>query len=139
VSEPVPGCVFCRIVAGELPSTMIAAEGRAVAFMDVNPATPGHLLVVPRTHTPDLFTADPDDLMACTLLAQRLARLLRDRLGAAGANLIQSSGAAAWQTVFHLHLHVIPRYLDDPLVLPWRPTPGDPAEIASVAAKLHGS
>jgi histidine triad (HIT) family protein len=134
-------CVFCRILAGTLPGTVIATHdsGRAVAFMDVNPATPGHLLVVPRTHTPDLFTADPDDLTACALLAQSMARLVRDRLGAAGVNLVQSSGAAAWQTVDHLHVHVIPRYPDDPLVLPWRPSPGDPAQIASVADKLRAS
>ncbi len=134
-------CVFCRIIAGQLPGTVIAShdEGRAIAFMDISPATPGHLLVVPRTHTPDLLTADPGDLTACVLLAQRMARLVRDRLGAVGANLLQSSGAAAWQTVFHLHLHVIPRYEDDPLVLPWRPTPGDPDEVAAVAAKLNSS
>jgi histidine triad (HIT) family protein len=135
------GCVFCRILAGDLSSTVIAADdaSRAIAFMDINPATPGHLLVVPRTHTSDLLTADPHDLTACVLMAQRMAHLVRERLGAAGVNLVQSSGAAAWQTVYHLHLHVIPRYEDDPLVLPWRPTPGDPAEIASVAAKLTAS
>ena len=132
-------CVFCRILAGDLPSTMLAEEERAVAFMDLSPATPGHLLVVPRTHSPDLLTVGPDDLAACAALAQKMARRVRDRLGATGVNLIQSSGAVAWQTVFHLHLHVIPRYADDPLVLPWRPTPGDPDEIAAVAAKLHGS
>jgi histidine triad (HIT) family protein len=130
-------CVFCQIVAGQLPSTMIAEEERAVAFMDINPATPGHLLVVPRTHAQDVFTIASDDLAACTALAQRMARLVRDRLGADGVNLLQSSGAAAWQTVFHLHIHVIPRYAGDPLVLPWRPTPGDPDEIASVASKLR--
>lgn len=132
-------CVFCRIVAGDLPGTIVAEADRAVAFMDVNPATPGHLLVVPREHTPDLLTADPDDLVACTVLAQQLARQVRDRLGAAGVNLLQSSGTAAWQTVFHLHLHVIPRYDNDPLQLPWRPTPGDPAEITAVAAKINDS
>lgn len=116
---------------------MIAEEERAVAFMDINPATPGHLLVIPRAHAQDLFTIDTDDLTACVSLAQRMAHLVRDRLGADGVNLLQSSGAAAWQTVFHLHIHVIPRYAGDPMVLPWRPTPGDPEEIASVAAKLR--
>ncbi len=130
-------CVFCRILAGELSGTLVAEEERAVAFMDINPATPGHLLVVPRAHSTDLCDAEPDDVTACTLLAQQLARRVRDRLGASGVNLIQSSGAAAWQTVFHLHFHVIPRYADDPLVLPWQPAPGDHAEIAAIAAKLH--
>jgi histidine triad (HIT) family protein len=129
-------CVFCRILAGELPSTMITQNDRAVAFMDVNPATEGHLLVVPRNHTTDLLSAEPADLSACVLLAQSMARLVRERLGATGVNLVQSSGAAAWQTVFHLHLHVIPRYDGDPLRLPWVPAPGDPAAIAAAAAKL---
>ena len=132
-------CVFCKILKGELPSTMIAEEERAVAFLDVNPATPGHLLVVPRTHSQDVFDIPPEDLTACTLLAKRMAQLVRDRLGAEGVNLLQSSGRAAWQTVFHLHVHVIPRYADDPLVLPWRPTPGDPAQLSIVAAKLSDS
>jgi histidine triad (HIT) family protein len=130
-------CVFCRILAGELPGTVVAESERAVAFMDVSPATPGHLLVVPRQHTPDLLTADPGDVAACATLAQQVARRLRDRLGAEGVNLLQNSGSAAWQSVFHLHIHVIPRYADDPLVLPWKPAPGDPAEIASVAAVLR--
>ncbi|WP_020573672.1 HIT family protein [Actinopolymorpha alba] len=134
----VDACVFCRILAGELPSTTVAEEDRAVAFMDVNPATPGHLLVVPRTHAPDLFTVDPADLAACATLAQKMARRVRERLGADGVNLIQSSGAAAWQTVFHLHVHVIPRYDGDPLILPWQPAPGNAAEIAAVATKLTG-
>lgn len=133
---PTSECVFCRILAGELPSTMIAETDRAVAFMDVNPATDGHLLVVPRNHTPDLLSAEPADLSACVLLAQAMARLVRERLGATGVNLVQSSGAVAWQTVFHLHLHVIPRYDGDPLRLPWVPASGDPAAIAAAAAKL---
>ena len=132
-------CVFCQIVAGELPSTMIAEEERAVAFMDINPATPGHLLVVPRDHAQDVFSVAADDLAACASLAQRMACLVRDRLGADGVTLLQSSGAAAWQTVFHLHVHVIPRYAGDPLRLPWQPRPGDPEEIASVAAKLRSA
>jgi histidine triad (HIT) family protein len=130
------GCVFCRIMAGDLPSWPVAESERSVAFMDINPATDGHLLVVPRQHTPDVTTIDPDDLTDVVLLAQRMARQVRERLGASGVNLVQSTGAAAWQTVFHLHVHVIPRYVDDPLVLPWQPRPGDPARIADVAAQL---
>lgn len=132
-------CVFCRILAGELPSTVVAETERSVAIMDVNPATDGHVLVVPRRHTSDIMTVDPEDLTDAVLLAQRMARLVMDRLGAAGVNLMQSSGAAAWQTVFHLHLHVIPRYHDDPLELPWKPATGDPARIARAAAALAES
>jgi histidine triad (HIT) family protein len=132
-----PDCVFCKILAGEIPGTVVAEEKRAVAIMDINPATRGHMLVFPRTHAPDLFGVASDDLTAVVLLAQQLAQRARSRLGADGVNLIHSSGPAAWQKVFHLHVHVIPRYAGDPLVLPWTPAPGNLAEIAATAAELR--
>src|SRR5271168_632271 len=125
-----PDCLFCRIVAGEIPATIIAEDDRTVAFMDINPATRGHALVVPRSHAQDLLTIDSGDLRDAIVLAQRVAGLAKERLGAAGVNIINSCGAAAWQTVFHFHLHVIPRYEGDPLRLPWAPAAGDPDEIA---------
>ncbi|MGH2851002.1 MAG: HIT family protein [Solirubrobacteraceae bacterium] len=129
-------CLFCRIVAGELPATVIASEERAIAFMDINPATRGHALVVPRTHATDIGDIATEDLAACADLAARIARRARERLGADGVNLLNSSGPAAWQTVFHFHIHVIPRYAGDPLRLPWTPAPGDPGEVAEAAAAL---
>ena len=131
-------CLFCKIVAGEIPSTRVREDERTVAFMDINPATPGHLLVVPRAHVADLGAVDGEDLAACVAAAQRLAARAREALGAEGVNLMNSWGQAAWQTVFHFHVHVIPRYEDDPLRLPWRPQPGDPDEIAGAAAALRG-
>jgi histidine triad (HIT) family protein len=133
-----PDCLFCKIVAGELPATVIAEDERTVAFMDINPATRGHLLVVPREHAADLLVIGPDDLAACVAAAQRLAARANEVLDADGVNLINSCGAAAWQTVFHFHVHVIPRYADDPLKLPWTPAPGDADEIAAAAAALRG-
>jgi histidine triad (HIT) family protein len=129
-------CLFCGILAGSIPSTQVAENDRAIAFMDINPATPGHLLVVPRIHSTDLRTADAEDLTAATLLAQSLVARVIDGLDADGANLLSCIGAAAWQSVFHTHLHVIPRYQDDPLQLPWHPTPGDFDQINATAAKL---
>ena len=131
-------CLFCKIIAGDLPAQIVYEDERTVAFMDISPATRGHCLVVPRAHTDDLLTADTADVQACAATAQELARRAYEDLGAAGVNIMQSSGSAAWQTVFHLHLHVIPRYADDPLVLPWKPTGGDPVEIAAAAALLRG-
>jgi len=131
-----PDCLFCRIIAGELPATIVAQDERTVAFMDINPATRGHMLVVPRGHAQDLLSVDSDDLREVAVLAQRLAGRAKERLHAAGVNLINSCGAAAWQTVFHFHVHVIPRYEGDPLILPWRPQPGDPQEIAAAAEEL---
>ena len=132
-----PGCLFCGIVAGEIPSQRIYEDERTVAFMDISPATPGHALVVPRRHTRDLLEIEPDDLAACTATAQRVARQVLAALDADGVNLVQSSGRAAWQTVFHFHVHVIPRYADDPLRLPWQPQAGDADAIAATADRLR--
>jgi histidine triad (HIT) family protein len=133
-----PDCLFCGIVAGSIPSQTIDSDERTVAFMDINPATPGHALVVPRKHSADLLEISDEDLNATVLAARRLARRMKDVLDADGINLINACGAAAWQTVFHFHIHVVPRYEDDPLKLPWIPEPGDPDEIAQVAARLRG-
>src|SRR3954470_2557474 len=108
-------CLFCKIVAGEIPATVIAEDERTVAFMDINPATRGHALVIPRAHARDVHDIATADLQAVAALAQRVAARAIERLGADGVNLLNSSGAAAWQTVFHFHLHVIPRYDGDPL------------------------
>jgi histidine triad (HIT) family protein len=132
-----PDCIFCKIVAGELPGQIVGEDERTIAFMDINPATRGHLLVIPRAHARNLLEISPEDLGAVMSSAQRMARRVNERLQPAGINLINSCGAAAWQTVFHFHVHVIPRYEDDPLKLPWVPGPGDPDEIATVAGELR--
>ena len=131
-------CIFCKIVAGELPATIVDQDEHTIAFMDVNPATRGHALVVPRRHAPDLLSIEPRDLAAVSAAAQRLAVRAKESLKADGINVINSCGSAAWQTVFHFHLHVIPRYQGDPMRLPWLPTPGDPDEIAVAAAAIKG-
>jgi histidine triad (HIT) family protein len=132
-----PDCIFCRIVAGKLPAQVIGQDERTMSFMDINPATRGHALVIPRRHATDLLEVDDQDLQATMTAAQALARRMIERLGADGVNILNSCGEAAWQTVFHFHLHVIPRYADDPLRLPWTPRPGDPEEIAASADALR--
>jgi histidine triad (HIT) family protein len=134
-----PDCIFCKILAGELPARIIAEDERTLSFMDIAPATRGHALVIPRAHASDLLSIEPEDLQAVLAAAQRLARQAKERLGADGVNLLNSCGAAAWQTVFHFHVHVIPRYEGDPLRLPWVPSPGDPEEIAAAAQELAGA
>jgi histidine triad (HIT) family protein len=129
--------LFCGIVAGDVSSETIDSDERTVSFMDINPATPGHALVVPRAHSKNLLEIDREDLEATAIAAQRLAKRMGEQLGADGINVINACGPAAWQTVFHFHLHVIPRYEDDPLELPWVPESGDPDEIAKVAEKLR--
>jgi histidine triad (HIT) family protein len=134
-----PDCLFCGIVAGTVPSERIDENERTVAFMDINPATAGHALVVPRVHSADLMEIGEEDLTATVLAAQRLSRRMNEVLEADGINLINACGATAWQTVFHFHIHVVPRYEDDPLELPWVPEAGDPEEIAKVAERLRGT
>jgi histidine triad (HIT) family protein len=131
-----PDCIFCKIVAGEIPSTRVHEDERTIAFMDINPGTRGHLLVIPREHATDLLEIPDADLEACARSAKRLAARVKERLGADGVNLLNSCGQAAWQTVFHFHIHVIPRYAGDPLRLPWHPAPGDREEIAAAAREL---
>jgi histidine triad (HIT) family protein len=132
-----PDCIFCKIIAGELPAQILDEDERTVTFMDISPATRGHALVVPRRHSRNLLEIEPEDLEATVLAAQRLARNVDERLGADGVNLMNSCGSAAWQTVFHFHMHVIPRYAGDPLRLPWTPAPGDADEIAEAAQALR--
>ena len=132
-----PNCIFCKIVAGELPAQIVEADERTVAFMDISPGTRGHLLVVPRRHVRDVIEVEPEDLHAVMDTVQRMAQRVVERLGADGVNVLNSRGAAAWQTVFHFHVHVIPRYDGDPLRLPWTPAEGDAEEIAAVARDLR--
>ena len=133
-----PDCLFCKIAAGEIPSTRVDEDERTVAFMDINPATRGHVLVIPREHSADVIDVPEEDLDAVMRMAKKLAARLQERLGADGVNLLSSCGRAAWQTVFHFHVHVIPRYAGDPLRLPWVPGPGDRDEIADAARKITG-
>jgi histidine triad (HIT) family protein len=131
-----PDCIFCKIVAGELPASIVGEDERTISFMDIAPATRGHALVIPREHSSDLLSIEAEDLEAVGAAAQRLAVRVKQRLGADGVNLLNSCGAVAFQSVFHFHMHVIPRYEGDPLRLPWVPAPGDSQEIEAAAQEL---
>src|SRR3954447_20084589 len=133
-----PDCLFCKVVAGDIPATKVHEDERTVAFMDINPATRGHLLCVPREHAPDLHAIGEERLSAVARTVKRMAGRIVDRLGADGVSVLQNSGAPAWQTVFLYHVHVIPRYAGDPLRLPWVPAPGDQDEIQAAAKELTG-
>ena len=131
-----PDCLFWKIAAGDIPATRVYEDERTIAFMDINPGTRGHLLVIPREHAADLLEIDPKDLAAVALTAKTMAQRVKDNLAADGVNLINSCGPVAWQTVFHFHMHVIPRYEGDTLRLPWQPTPGDRDDVAAAARAL---
>jgi histidine triad (HIT) family protein len=130
-----PDCLFCKIVAGEIPATKVHEDDRTVAFMDINPATRGHLLCIPKAHAENVHEIPEADLAAVARTAKAMAGRVVERLGADGVNLFQSNGAAAWQTVFHFHIHVIPRYSDDPLRLPWDPGQGGDLDVIGATAR----
>jgi histidine triad (HIT) family protein len=130
-------CLFCGIVAGDVPAQIVDSDDHTVAFMDINPATPGHALVVPRAHSADLIEVSDEDLERTAVAARRLAKRMRAALEPAGFNVLNSCGSAAWQTIYHFHLHVIPRYEDDPLKLPWVPGPGNADEIEALADRIR--
>lgn len=132
-----PDCIFCKIVSGEIPSHKIDEDDKTLAFMDINPWTRGHALVIPKEHSRNIYDANPDDLAATHVAAQRLAQRARDVLGAEGINILQSSEPVAMQTVFHTHVHVIPRYSDDGLRMPAHPQPADSDELAELAEQLR--
>lgn len=130
-------CIFCAIEAGAAPSHPVYSDEHAIAFMDVNPAVPGHVLVIPRRHTPDIFGLEEAELGPYMTAVHRVARAARQALDADGLNLFQSNGVAAWQTVFHLHFHVLPRRAGDTVNIPPHIVPGDPEELARLAAAIR--
>ena len=132
-------CLFCKIIAGEVPAQIVDSDEHTVAFMDINPATRGHALVVPRAHSADQMEISDADHEPTFVAARRLARRMEETLEPDGYNVLNSCRPAAWQTVFHYHLHVIPRYDDDPLKLPWIPRGADADEIAAIANRIRGA
>ena len=130
-------CIFCRILAGEIPSFRIYEDEATFAFMDINPVSQGHLLVIPKKHFANLWDSDPEALGHVMATAKRVAIVLRDALGVDSMNLLQANGRWAVQTVEHFHLHLIPRYQNDNLGLDWALTEGNMKEIKQVANLLE--
>lgn len=131
-------CSFCRLVAGSLPSFRVYEDERTVAFLDKGQVTRGHTLVVPRRHADDLWALSEGEAEAAMRSVHRVARLLRERLGLRGLNVTQSNGRAAWQEVFHYHVHLIPRYGDDGFQPPWRSTSPSDDELSGVQRQILG-
>ena len=138
MAAPDPNCIFCKVIAGEIPGEVIDSDERTVTVMDINPATRGHAVVITRDHVPNLHELDEENMLAAMRTVQRVADRMRETLQPAGFNILHNIGRAAWQSIFHFHVHVIPRYEDDPLQLPWLPEPADPAELARVADEIRG-
>ena len=132
-------CVFCMIRDGKIPSTKVHEGERTLAFMDINPINAGHLLVVPKAHTPTVLEVGEEDMAATYRVAKRLAGAVQKTLNPGGMVVAQFNGAAAFQSVPHFHVHVIPRWEDDGKGFTWELIKGDPAKIADTAAKIRAA
>ena len=114
-------CIFCKLANGEIPSATIYEDEDFRCFLDLNPASRGHALLVPKEHFANLFEMDREHLERAMVLAQRIGAHMKEKLGCDGLNLVQNNGEAAGQTVFHFHLHLIPRYQGDGVGVSWKP------------------
>ncbi|MDH3688666.1 MAG: HIT family protein [Gammaproteobacteria bacterium] len=134
-----PSCIFCKIVGGEIPCFKLLEDEFTLAFMDVNPANPGHALAISKEHWEDVY-AIPDSLIgAVTKTAKQVARAIKHTLDPDGINLVQANGKGAAQSVFHFHMHVLPRDNDDDLKLNWGPRPGDMEQIKQVCERIKAA
>jgi histidine triad (HIT) family protein len=131
-------CIFCKIVRGEAPAHRVYEDNRVIVFLDIFPVSEGHTLVVTKQHYSDLFEADPESLQAVVTVAKKVAHALREVVRPAGLMVFQLNGSAAGQTVFHYHMHLMPRAEGEPLRLHAR-KPGDPEQLANLAARLRAA
>jgi len=132
-------CVFCKIRDGKIPSMKIYEDQATMAFMDINPLNTGHCLVVTKNHAATIWDAETADLQAAIATARRVALALRETVKPDGLNMLQANGAAAFQSVPHFHLHLIPRFTGDGKGFDWKPVPGDPAAITATGERLRAA
>ena len=130
-------CVFCMIRDAKIPSAKVYDDERTFAFMDINPLTRGHCLVVTKAHAATLYDAEVEDLKAAVATAKKVAGALRKALNPDGLNLLQANGAAAFQSVPHFHLHLIPRWTGDGKGFDWKLVPGNREEIMGIADRIR--
>lgn len=129
--------IFTRIVNGEIPSVKVYEDDHTLAFMDINPAARGHVLVICKAEHPDIWSIPPELLSAVALATQKIALALRASLKPDGINIIQNNGAASGQEVFHYHVHMIPRWEGDHALRLWKPQPSDQADLQVVAEHIR--
>ena len=123
-------CIFCKIVADEIPAVKVLDEERVLAFMDINPSTKGHMLVVPKNHAENIFEIPESDLTALSKAVKRCAEAVKATVNAEGITILQLNGTASDQIVPHLHIHIIPRWTNDGLPISnWEMKPGDMEEV----------
>lgn len=130
-------CVFCKIRDGQIPSLKVFEDDRTLAVMDINPVSHGHCLVIPKAHAATLFEAEVEDLEAVIVAAQQVARAIREALAPDGLNMLQANGAAAFQSVLHFHLHLIPRWANDGKGFDWKLVPGHRDQIMKAGERIR--
>ena len=130
-------CIFCKIINGEIPAVKVLDEELVVAFMDINPSSKGHMLVVPKNHAENIFEISESDLATLIKAVKRCAKAVKEALNAEGITILQLNGKASDQIVPHLHIHIIPRWKNDGLSISnWEMKPGDMEEIKNIALKV---
>lgn len=129
-------CIFCKIVRGEIPSKKIYEDREVIAFLDINPANPGHTLVVPKKHADDITKSSEEDLTAALKVVKKITHDLKDKLNAIGVNVLQNNGKAAGQLVAHTHFHVIPRFENDVVVISYKRVHLSDSELEEIRKKL---
>lgn len=131
-------CIFCKIANGEIPSTTLYEDEDFRVILDLGPATRGHALLLPKNHFANLFELDDETAQKAILVAKKMAGKMKDALGADGFNLVQNNGEAAGQTVFHFHMHLIPRYENDNAGILWEPGETTPEDMVEVKRLVDG-
>lgn len=131
------GCIFCKIANGDIPAATVYEDQDFRVILDLAPAAKGHALILPKHHFKDLCDAEPDLTAKILPLASRLGTAMKHGLGAAGFNVVQNNGTSAGQTVFHLHVHVIPRYENGPAMVSWSPGKSKQAELMQVSESIR--
>lgn len=131
-------CIFCKIANGEIPSTTLYEDDDFRVILDLGPATRGHALLLPKNHFANLFELDDETAQKAILVAKKMAGKMKAALGADGFNLVQNNGEAAGQTVFHFHMHLIPRYENDNAGILWEPGETTPEDMAEVKRLVDG-
>ncbi|MBR3601429.1 MAG: HIT family protein [Lachnospiraceae bacterium] len=129
-------CIFCKIANGEIPSRTIEENDMFKVVLDVGPATKGHALILPKDHYTNLYDLPEDVAAEVYKTAKKIALKMKEKLGCDGVNIVQNNEEAAGQTVFHFHMHVIPRYKDDGQVIGWKPGQPTAEELDAIAEVL---
>ncbi len=129
-------CIFCKIIAGEIPSATVYEDEEFKAIMDISPAAKGHIVLLPKKHSTNLLDVEDDIASKALLVARQLTNAMQKELSCDGINLLQNNGEAAGQTVFHLHFHLIPRYREDTVRITWEHGTYAEGEAAELAAKI---